>query len=423
MTSIQKNFLFVSIIIFYFYSVSYSQTKIADIGFDGLEKTEESYLRIFISSEEGQKFDSLKVLDDVQQLRNLRLFLEVNLYVQNSPDGKIITFYCEELITLLPIINFGGVSENFWVQLGAVDNNWLGRGNTFGGYYRYYERHSFEVYLKSPYAFGYNWGISGNVSIFSTIEPAYFSGGKTYYNVDHLAFIALGRYNLSLKNAIEFGGGYLLERYEKNADRSTSDSPGPDLVDFDKYLFKILLDQDYINYYYHYLSGFSNGLNLETVKTKGETDMFWKVLNITKFFLRFGEKGNWAFRLRAGIATNKISPFVPFVLDNYINVRGSGNRVSRGTGELTLNLEYRHTFFDESWGVFQSVIFSDLSSWRPAGGSISDMLKGENIVSFLGLGVRFHIPKFNNFIFRLDYGWSLKDYRVKGFVIGVGQYF
>ena len=190
MISIRKTFLFVSIIIFCFYSVSYSQTKIADIGFDGLEKTEESYLRIFILSEEGQKFDSLKVLDDVQQLRNLQLFLEVNLSVQNSPDGKVIIFYCEELITLLPIINFGGVTENFWFQVGAVDYNWLGRGNTFGGYYRYYERHSFEVYLKSPYAFGYNWGISGNVSKFSTIEPAYFSSGQTYYNVDHLAFIA-----------------------------------------------------------------------------------------------------------------------------------------------------------------------------------------------------------------------------------------
>jgi outer membrane protein assembly factor BamA len=423
MHSFQKHFLLVCILVFCPQSIFFSQTKIVEIIFNGLEKSEESYLRNFISSAEGKNFDSLLAQDDVQQLRNLKLFLEVNHSVQNSPDGKIITFFCEELITLLPIINFGGVTENFWFQLGAVDYNWLGRGNTFGGYYRYYDRHSFEVFLKSPYAFGNDWGLSGNVAKFSTIEPAYFIDGRTNYNVDHWAFILIGRYNLSLSNALEFGGGYLYERYEKNLDRSASNSPGPELVDFDKYLFKFQFSNNYIDYFYHYLTGFSNELNLETVSTKGEEDFFWKFLNITKLFLRLYEDGNWAFRLRAGISTNKISPFVPFVLDSYINVRGSGNRVSRGTAELTLNLEYRHTLFEEKWGAFQSVIFSDVSSWRQPGEDFSDMLLSKNNVTFIGLGIRFILRKFNNFILRLDYGKSVTGYKGKGFVFGAGQYF
>jgi outer membrane protein assembly factor BamA len=423
MNSFQKHFLFVSILVFCLQSIFFSQTKIVEIKFDGLEQTEESYLRNFISSSEGQNFDSLLAQDDVQQLRNLKLFLEVNHSVQNSPDGKIITYFCEELITILPIINFGGVNENFWFQLGAVDYNWLGRGNTFGGYYRYYDRHSLEIFMKSPYLFGKHWGLSGNVARLSTIEPAYFTDGRTDYNVDHWAFVLMGRYNFSLRNAIEFGGGYLYERYEKNLDRSGSNAPGPDLVDFDKYLFKFQFINNYIDYYYQYLTGYSNELNLETVSTKGEEEFFWKFLIITKLFLRMGGDGNWAFRLRAGISTNKISPFVPFVLDSYINVRGSGNRVSRGTAELTLNLEYRHTLFDKKWGAFQSVIFSDVSSWRQPGEDFSDMLLSKNIVTFIGLGIRFIVRKFNNFILRLDYGKSVTGYKGEGFVFGAGQYF
>jgi hypothetical protein len=128
-------------------------------------------------------------------------------------------------------------------------------------------------------------------------------------------------------------------------------------------------------------------------------------------------------RLRLGTATNKVSPFVPFVLDNYITVRGVGNRVSRGTAEATLNLEYRHTLLENSRGALQGVVFTDLSAWRPAGSPYSDMLLKKNNVTFLGLGVRLHLRKLNNFILRLDYGQSVTNSGRQGFVIGAGQYF
>jgi outer membrane protein insertion porin family len=271
--------------------------------------------------------------------------------------------------------------------------------------------------------FNNHWGLSLDLAKFSTIEPAYFSEGVADYNLDHWNFLTLAIYNFSLNNRIEFGGGYLYERYDKNEARSGKFAPGPDVRDYNKALAKILFNNNYIDYYYQYLQGYSSELNLESVSTLGEYDLFWKVLNISKLFIRTGTTGNLAFRLRLGVSTNKDSPFVPFVLDNYINVRGSGNRASRGTAEMTINSEYRNTILEKDWGAVQGVVFMDMSAWRPAAGKFSQMFKDEYNVTFGGLGVRFYFRKFNNFIFRLDYGKSVTGNKGSGIVFGAGQYF
>jgi outer membrane protein insertion porin family len=400
-----------------------SQINIVEIKFAGLEKTQESYLHNFIESKEDSLLDSATVINDVQRLHNLQLFKDVSYSIKDSPEGKIIEFNTSELFTLLPILNFGGVTDNFWFQIGAMDYNWLGNGYTLGGYYRYYDRHSFSVYIKAPYLFDNHWGLTTDLARFSTIEPAYFPEGVADYNVDHWNFISSFIYNFNLNNSIEFGGGYLYERYDKNEIQSGQFAPGPDFRDYHKILAKFLLHSKYINYNYQYLKGFSNELNLENVTTAGDYDLFWKILNISKLFIRPNSAGNLAFRLRLGISTNKDSPFVPFVLDNYINVRGSGNRVSRGTAEITLNSEYRHTVWESYWGAVQGVAFMDMSAWRPAAGKFSQMFEDKYYVTFGGLGIRFYFKKFNNFIFRLDYGKSVTGNKGSGIVFGAGQYF
>lgn len=400
-----------------------SQNNIAQIQFSGIEKTQESYLHYFIHSKENTTFDSLTVISDAQKLRNLQLFKEVNFEIADSDSGKIITFYCPELFTLLPILNFGGVTDNFWFQIGALDFNWQGMGNTFGGYYRYYDRHSFTVFLKAPYLFNNIWGLTVDLAKFSTIEPAYFSEGVATYNVDHWNFISNIVYNFSSNNVLEFGGGYLYERYDKNDIRSGNLAPGPDFRDYHKILTKIIFINKYIDYNYQYLKGYSNELNLESITAFGNYDLFWKILNISKYFIHISAQGNLAFRIRLGVSTNKDSPFVPFVLDNYINVRGSGNRVARGTAEITINSEYRHTLWEHYYGSIQGVAFMDMSAWRPAAGKFSQMFENKYNVTFGGLGLRFYFKKFNNFIFRLDYGKSVTGNKGSGIVFGAGQYF
>ena len=391
-----------------FFQLSASEI-INEIRLEGLSRTKPDYLRQFINSTEGDIYDAKIAERDAQELRNLGLFSEANLSIKSTGTGTYITFSCSELISLLPIINLGGLSDNFWYQLGALDNNWLGRGNRLGGFYRYYDRHSFAAFMTIPRIIGSRWGFTADISHISTIEPAFFQNGTASYNVDNNAYLAGLRFNLGNLNWLELVVG--------------ENSPGPDQQSFEKLLIKLGLMQQSIDYYYHYLDGFANDVFVETVRTKGEDGKFWKVLSISRYFQRINERGNWATRLRLGLSTNRISPFVPFVLDSYLTARGSGNRSSRGTAEFTINTEYRHSIFENKSAAIQAVAFIDASAWRPAGGELSKMFNKENNVTLTGLGTRLYLRKLNNLIIRADYGVSLTTDGQHGLVFGIGQYF
>ena len=128
-------------------------------------------------------------------------------------------------------------------------------------------------------------------------------------------------------------------------------------------------------------------------------------------------------RFRFGISTNTNTPFAPFVLDSQVNIRGSGNRIDRGTAAFILNLEYRQTVFDLANFAGQIVAFSDAGTWRNPGGSFKDLLDRDNFRHFVGGGVRLIYKRAFNAIFRLDYGIDLFDFQQRGFVVGLGQYF
>ena len=205
----------------------------------------------------------------------------------------------------------GGLAAIFWYQLGLTEHNWLGRGHTIGGYYRYYDRHSYALYANLPYLLAQKWGIIADITHNATVEPLQFDSGFQDVNVDRNAYLAFLQYWPIMRTSFSFGGGYLLETYQRRETGGTF----PDSLDFTKYLVKFSIDQDFLDYHFHYLSGFNNQFNLETVLTEGDPTTFWKILNISRLYFRPNARGNIAFRLRAGISTNKVSPFVPFVID------------------------------------------------------------------------------------------------------------
>ena len=141
------------------------------------------------------------------------------------------------------------------------------------------------------------------------------------------------------------------------------------------------------------------------------------------FFKRFGLKGNFATRIRLGLASNIDSPFAPFALDNNLNIRGVGNTIDRGSASAVWNIEYRQTIIEKKWFVLQANIFTDAGSWRNPGGEISEIIDPDNFRIYAGGGLRFMHKKIYNAIFRIDYGYGLTDKNSGGIVIGIGQYF
>ena len=396
-----------------------AQKPILSIQFNGLKKTKKTYLQKFINLKEGVIFNKQRLANDVQALRNLNLFLNVKVHVTDSLEGVNIDYQLDEALSILPIINFGGIKDNFWFQLGVTELNWHGKGKEIGGYYRYDEKHSFQIFQKTPYINSSKWGYGVSLSKFSSVEPIFIKGEAVDYNFDNYTIEVLPSYEFIYGNDIQFGFALLGEKYEPIVAENSPLKP----FSKKKVIFKVVHNLNKIDYLYQYLNGFSNQIFAETALTFNSDEFFWKITNEFKFFKRVGGKGNIATRARLGIATSNGSPFAPFVLDSYINIRGVGNKVARGSGELVLNLEYRQTLFDNEVCAIQGVAFSDIGSWRGIGESFNSLFGKEGLKVFSGIGTRFYSKKIYNLILRIDYAVNLENKTERGFVFGVQQYF
>ena len=178
-------------------------------------------------------------------------------------------------------------------------------------------------------------------------------------------------YQINLKNEINFGVNKFTEKYQYLS--GVTDASIPQTLDLNKTLFKLVYSFDNLDYYYQYVTGFKSVLYTQYVFTENDfQNEFLIAWNDFFYYKRIGENGNWANRMRFGLATNENSPFAPFALDNNVNLRGVGILVDRDTGSFVLNTEYRHTVYDKNWLAIQTNIFTDLGSWRNPGGELND---------------------------------------------------
>ncbi|MFK7954063.1 MAG: POTRA domain-containing protein [Ekhidna sp.] len=415
---IRVSLYFLLLFVFFFSSAQ----SIGSVRFEGLEKTKQSYLKQFLSIGSGEQLDSAKMEQDRIRLTNLEMFAHVHAKTEKvSEDRYDVIFWCDELFTLLPIFSFGGIEENFWIQAGISEVNLGGRGNKLTTYYQYYDRNSFASHLTLERIKQSQWGANIDFIKWSTLEPLFFSDNAVEYEYDNWTIGATAVRYLNFRNKVEFGGAFFTEDYRKFTEGEFVGAP--DEVSKEKILGKLLLTNDYLDYFFFYQNGWRNQLNLQTVQSLNGDNPFYILFNDFTFLRRMGTKGNFASRLRLGLSSNEESPFAPFVLDSYVNIRGVGNRVDRGTGAIILNIEYRQTLCENDKIAIQGVLFSDNGTWRIPGGNLSDFTQNENFVLFSGGGLRFIQKKIHNAIFRIDYGFNLQDVSSNGFVLGIGQYF
>ena len=400
---------------------SASCQNIAAIYFEGLTKTKETFLRSIIKSEEGIEYDSLQFKADVQNIKNLNLFFDVRTQVKEDEGNYILEIVCKEALSIYPILDFGIEKANNYFQLGASDINWLGYGNTLGAFYRYYGRHSFAIYQKTPRHKNLKTGHAVSIAKYSTIEPLYFSQGTRDFNYDLYSANITGLINLNYFNTIEIGNTYFYEKYKNVSGKSIVNLEGTEFA-FHKQQFKLGYLLNVLNFDYERLDGWKAYVAVEDIYTYDVKSNFVKITTDLRYHRVVGKKGNIAIRHKFGMGTNNKSPFSPFVLDNYQNVRGIGNRVARGTGEMIFNIEYRHTLFNHSKVIIQSNSFLDIGVLRTSGQPFEDILDN-SVHKFVGLGIRFHSRVIYNSIIRLDYGFDLSDFKTNGFVFGMGQYF
>ena len=400
---------------------------VEEIRFKNIKRTSVSHLERYIQTEIGDKLDSATLLKDVQRLVNLNPVATASFEVRKDGDRVMVVFNIEEIGTFMPIVTFGGSSENFWILAGAKEINLFGKGRELAGYYQFYDRHTFMLDYRVPYIGHSKWGWAGSLKKWSTNEPLYWDQTTVMYYYDHYSIGGSAIYEIIQKNYIETGMDFFVEDYTKFPRQDNL--PGPSDALKRKALGKFRINLDKVDYHYFYQDGWANSFNVESVFNfdaagkPGQSPWFFLFWHELKYFKRLAPKVIAASRLKFGLSTNDNSPFAPFVLDNHVNIRGAGAKADRGTGTIFLNMEYRHTIFENYLGAIQGVIFSDMGSWRKPGGTFDDFVQKDIYKLYAGTGLRFIYKKIYGATLRLDYSLNLNDTGYHGFVVGAGQYF
>ena len=422
---------FKSVFFFLFFIVSlglFSQEKIIiDVKIKGVKKTKKAFIHKLLETKPGLVLDSISIEKDIILIKRLPAVSHAYYQVFHSHDNFYNVYInIEENFTIIPEVNFWTTTnQQFSYKLGLYDYNFLGRNIAFGGFYQNNGFNSYGINFKAPNLFSKKWGLALNHQNWKSEEPLYFEDNTANYLYNNTSFEVLGLYQINLKNQLNFGVNLFNEKYQYLS--GATDPSIPLNLDLDKTLFKLVYTYNDLKYYYQYVEGFKSVLYTQYVTSNSSfQNDFLIAWNDFFYYKRIKNKGNWANRMRFGIASNENTPFAPFAIDNNVNLRGVGILVDRGTAVFVWNTEYRHTVLDKKWLAIQTNFFTDLGSWRNPGGEINDFFKSENVRIYSGLGLRFISKKIYNATFRIDYGFSVSNNPGQskgGLVFGIGQYF
>ena len=394
------------------------------IKFEGNKKSNLSYLYKNIICEVNHAVSDSLIKADVQRLNNLSGIGNATYRIDTVGRSQILVFQLEEVRTLIPILNLGRITDNLFFQVGFADINWKGKGQVLSvSYLNNDNRHSGNIFFKNPHINNSSWGFSASLSTWSSEEPLFFPEGTVFYEYGNDGVGLTGIYHINRYSNIEFGGTYFVENYERG-ELFSEITFGPDQLTQPKALSKLAYTVSHVNYDRFYLDGRSTFIQYQNVFNTLDNSWFHIIQAQIHSYWKHGKKGNFANRLNLGLATNSDSPFAPFVADSHVNIRGIGNRIDRGTAQVILNSEYRHTlYYKKRTAAVQGVIFSDIGTWRNPGGTLSQLIDLSEVRIFAGVGLRFIYPKIHGAVLRIDYSVELNESKTRGLVVGLGQYF
>ncbi|MEM9929133.1 MAG: hypothetical protein AAF840_04905 [Bacteroidota bacterium] len=426
------------ILLLVFASMTHQALAQLPVYFDGLARTQVQYLvDQQIGFLPGREEESLSffldpdrqpatVLAEVrQELINLPAITQATWRIDSSAGKPVaIRWEIEESRTVFPLLNLGGIKNNFFYTVGFNDIHFRGRAQQLTAFYQNNDgEHNYYIGLSNAAYRGTRWGYALESRRYAAIEPVYFPEAAVNYRYANLSFGAGLSYTFPSRHVFRLGVSNFYEHYLKHSEDASA--PGPEDVRLDKALIKFNHGIYRVDQFAERQSGTDHQTIAQVVFNLEDNTRFYIVWHDFRYYRLLNNRGNLAARLRTGISTNENSPFAPFVLDSQVNIRGSGNRIDRGTAQLILNLEYRHTVWKDKRNRFaaQLVGFSDLGTWRNPGGAFADLWASENIRHFLGTGVRLLSLKAQNAAIRVDYGVDVRNTRERGVVVGFGQYF
>jgi outer membrane protein assembly factor BamA len=403
---------------------------VSSIGFVGLKKTKEPFLRRLIKTKEQSTYDSLKVITDIERLKRLPGIANASYTTTFTGDEVALMYTIEENFTIIPGLRIATANDgSFAYRISAFEFNLLGNNQLIGGFYEKNVFDSYGGFYEHPFLFSDKLGIGINYQDITTQEPVFFDDGEKNYRFNSRNLEAKLIFSFDFNNEAELGAILVKENYRFEEENLI---PGrPTALNADKLLYRAAYRFVDLDIDYQYIDGVKSEFTGQYIQqldadAAGQEFLnnFLSLRNDLMYYKKIGANGNWANRFRlAGTIGNEESPFAPFTLDNQLNIRGVGNTVDRGTASIVLNTEYRHTFYEKGWFVVQGNAFVDAGTWRKPGEDFSQLFDGSSARLYPGVGLRFIHKRIFNAVFRLDYGFGMGAEATNSLVFGIGQYF
>ncbi len=406
----------------FFVTPDYGQTNntIHSIDIHGNKRTKTTFLQRFVYTKPGNQYDSIQINDDLRRLRTLAPVMDAEVNTTHNDSGIVVHYKITERLTIFPVGDFGITQDNFWIGAGVMESNLAGRGMYIYGFYRYNVDHTIHFIFRNPYINGSKWGFELQMKNLPTTESLKTDSLLKYQHSD---FSLALKYEFRYENDLYLGTTfrYQAAKYEfENEEYIETKSIGfrRSLVPFLRWEIQNL------DVRHFYIQGWKNNLYLEVaLPLRAENSSVLLFYDEFRMYRRFGNKGNLAIRMLAGLSNEEYTAFSPFIADSYYNFRGIGYRAYKGNITGLINLEYRQTVFENHFGGIQAVAFCDAGVLLNSDHYTHELSPEESIHTFGGLGARFVFRKAYNAIFSIDYGVNLQNIQNGGWVIGWGQYF
>ncbi len=404
--------------------------RVSSILIEGNERTHSEVILNELLFSPGDRVEQSQVSESYQRVVNTRLFSDVDFEWKNLDDQRSeLRIKVQEVWTLNPIIQVTGGSRLRRYTLGVVDQNFLGKFQTLGGWYdNIAGASSGALWFKEPRFLNQFLLLHIDLRMTRRIRSLYQEN-----NIYEGAFTSkISQFSAYLEKQIRprfaFGGGIYLnyEQYSQDllseAQKDSVDSSGFTFPRNGRLFFvRGTLKFGRIDFYSYLKHGFLTELRVDqTVSLLGSEFDFTRIQLQNQSFIRFGDDMNLGFQYSLGtISRNRIQH--QFFLGGLSEVRGYLDGRIRGSNFWQANVEYRIHSFNHLWLTLQHVFFLDLAN---TASSFLQLFKfDQNPMSSLGLGMRFFSRKFPGFLLRIDYAWALDSRGFNGLAFGGSHFF
>jgi len=388
--------------------------RIKEIKIQGNERTKEQVIRQEIKIKENEPFNTKRIEEDIQRLKNLEIFDSVNYKTEydEMTKGIKVVFEVKENWPLFPDVDFGSEGEKSYWEIGIYEHNFLGDNERLGLWYGEKDNGAFYGFeFHQPRICGSMYLIGLSIHKEMSDEKEYKEGRliSSYQKEGNEGNIKIGRKIDDMRNiSLSFNTKNETFILDKK-------SPGSSPIPKNGKTNSLILGGEYGRIDVKATQLFEGSRYSLSVENAGRyigSDFDFTKLNFEhKYFIKMDKNENVCWRILGGKGW-ELKMQHRYELDNFL--RGNLAYQFKGDKIAIFNTEYRQEIIDNTLWMLQGVGFTDIGNvWGEKFGKLK---------MSAGIGLRLVFKSIIDIPFRLDFICGISG--LEGNVsFGFGQFF